>query len=183
MKRVLLDVDGVLADFVGPVLDVIYDVTGRTFRHEDVTTCDFAACLGLSADEKRWVANAISNEPGWWSSLPVLPGAHEGVAELQQIADVYIVTSPWDGCRTWLHERKEWLRRHFGINKRRVFSLDEKHFVSGDILIDDKTENVRAWAEAHPCALAVQWRTPHNRLDGWTGASTRSWEQLVEWAR
>ncbi len=194
MKRVLLDVDGVLADFIGRVCATIYNLSGLERTPEQVTEFDFCRSLALPADVARLVKRHISEEPGWWSSLEPLPGAVEGVARLREVADVYIVTSPWNSCRTWLHEREAWLATHFGIPHSRVIACSAKHLVAGDMLVDDKTETCAAWEheQAHMwqkpdgtqgMTFAVQWQTPHNRRDEWDGKATRSWAELVEWAR
>lgn len=184
-KTVLLDVDGVLCDFVGGVLDLCASELERTFQREQITRFDFAACLGLSAEEKRIATSPISHRAGWWSSLPILPGAQDGVARLMEIAEVYIVTSPWNSCPTWLHEREAWLRKHFDIPHSRVLAGSAKHLVAGDVFIDDKTETVAKWEErwGGEDGRAVQWITPHNRLDMWSGYSTNDWGCLVEWCR
>jgi hypothetical protein len=66
MKRILLDVDGVLAGFIPAVLSLVHELTGRQHVPEDVTAFDFAASLGLTADEKRQVTHEISHREGWW---------------------------------------------------------------------------------------------------------------------
>lgn len=184
MKRVLLDVDGVLADFIGPVLDLVRETTGRVHTREQVTAFDFAATLGLSRDESALVKRQLSTRAGWWASLPVLDGAVDGVERLRAVADVYIVTSPWNSCPTWLHERESWIAKHFGIRHSNVIACSAKHVVSGHMLVDDKTETLREWSRVHGHlgGFAVQWQTPHNRADEWSGLATQSWDQLVEWA-
>lgn len=184
MKRVLLDCDGVLADFIGPVLELVAEATGRTHAREDVTVFDFAASLMLTPGEKCDVTHAISNRAGWWSSLPVFAGAQNGVARLRNIAEVFVVTSPWNSCPTWLHEREAWLKKHFGIPHSHVLVGSAKHIVAGHMLIDDKTETLREWSRhnGHLGGVGVQWATPHNRVDEWAGLSTCDWDQLLGWA-
>lgn len=182
MTRILLDCDGVLADFIGPVLELVREHTGREHARADVTGFGFAAALKLSADENRIVTDAISNRAGWWSSLPVLPGAREGVARLRELGEVYIVTSPWNSCATWLHEREAWLKKHFDIPHSRVLAGSAKHLVAGQWFVDDKTSTLHDWQSEND-GVAVQWATPHNRRDGWLGPSTSSWEQLTAWVK
>jgi 5'-nucleotidase len=192
-KTILLDVDGVLADFTGPVCALASQVTRRDLKPENVTRFDFAACLDLTPEEKREVVRAIV-APGFWRSLPVFDGAIDGVRRLREVANVYICTSPWNSCPTWLHEREAWLYEHFGIPHANVIATGAKYRVSGDMLVDDKTETLVLWDHHQGCwwqnpdgtrgeSRAVQWQTPHNRLDEWDGPSTRSWDQLLEWVR
>lgn len=192
-KTVLLDCDGVLANYVEPVLDLVYERTGRGYTAADVTSFDFAKALKLAPDEARDVKAAVSDREGWWSRLPVLPGAQEGVAKLRQVAHVYIVTSPWNSCRTWLWEREAWLKKHFNLPHSNVIAGSAKHLVFGDIFVDDKTEACERWDYENGAywrdkagepreSFAVQWITPHNRLDGWEGRATNSWDELIGWA-
>ncbi len=194
MKRVLLDCDGVLSDFIGSVCDLVRCHGGGNRTPAEVTEFDFCKSLNLDVDVAREVKREISTTPGWWSSLKVLPGALEGVAALREVADVYIVTSPWNSCRSWLCQRETWLKRHFDIPHARVIATSAKHLVSGDMLVDDKTETCVAWDLEQGAAWrmpdgssgetrAVQWQTPHNRRDAWSGHSTSSWAQLLEWCK
>lgn len=160
---VLVDVDGVLADFIGPYLDVIHTLTGRRYTREQVTSWSVTDALGLSDEEHHALGHHVVSTPGFCASLPVLPDARDGIERLRSVAEVYIVTSPWKG-RHWAGERLEWLREHFGINERHVVQCRAKHLVHGDVLVDDRTSTVQEWYEARG-GVPVLWDTPHNRLD------------------
>ena len=194
MKRVLLDCDGVLADFIGSVLDAVADEIGIRYTHEDIKEFNFTKALNLDADVARRVKRTISEGPGWWFALAPFPEAIEGVAKLREVANVYIVTSPWNSHPNWLHEREAWLKKHFGIPHSHVVACSAKYIVSGDLLVDDKTDALVKWEDEQKSwwqnedgtkgeTFGVQWQTPHNRLDEWSGRSTRSWSELLEWAR
>jgi 5'(3')-deoxyribonucleotidase len=177
MRRptVLLDCDGVLADFVGGLLPMLSAIAQRDVLREHVTHFDIGASLGFTAQQASSFKRMISGSRGWCEALPVLAGAVDGVRELREIADVYIVTSPWNSCPTWTHEREVWLRRHFDIPHANVLHVSAKHLVRGDVFVDDKTSTVIAWHKAHPEATALRWSTPHNRLDEYAGSSTNDW--------
>ncbi len=192
--RVLLDCDGVLADFIGGVCAAVFYETGRHVAPEQVTRFDFVKELNLDEQSARAVKRHISDEQGFWRYLNVYPGAVAGVKALQSVAEVYIVTSPWNSCPTWLHDREWWLREHFDIPHSHVIACSAKHLVAGDMLVDDKTSTLLEWEDEQSMTwqlpdgstgrtFAVQWETPHNRFDGWLGRSTNSWAQLVEWAQ
>jgi 5'(3')-deoxyribonucleotidase len=193
-KRILLDCDGVLADFIGEVIETIVAHGGPRHVHADVIEFNFSTALKLDPDLARLVKRTISKDPGWWIGLDPFQEAIEGVAKLREVADVFVVTSPWNSCQTWLFERESWLKQHFDIPHSHVLAGSAKHIVSGHMLVDDKTEACAAWDDEQSAAwqmpdgtreesFAVQWQTPHNRLDEWHGRSTRSWSELLEWAR
>src|SRR3990167_2542237 len=182
MKRVLVDCDGVLADFISRVCETIEFHGGGKFMPDQVTEFNFAKALQLGPFLASAVKKTISNEPGWWSSLRPFPEAVDGVARLQEIAEVYVITAPWNSCKTWLHDREAWLKKHFGIPHSHVLVGSAKHLVSGDLFVDDKTDALHAW-NANQGGIAVQWQTPHNRLDALSGHSTRSWDELIGWGQ
>lgn len=177
--RVLLDCDGVLADFIGSALITVNNLFGTSYVHDDVTQFDIAASLGLSKEAGARMKRVIGSAPRFAADLAVFPGAVAGVKALREIADVFVVTSSWDSNETWEFDRKAWLRRNFDIHHHEIVFTAAKHICVGDFLVDDKTSTVEKWQAHHPCGMAVQWQTPHNRLDGWTGRSTKSWAELV----
>jgi 5'(3')-deoxyribonucleotidase len=178
--RVLIDVDGVLADFIGAVLPIVERITGGRYIHEHVTHFDFSASLGLTKEHAAAVKRKIGETAGFAISLQPLGGAIDGVRRLRSIADVYVVTSPWNSNATWTHEREAWLKRWFDIPHSHVIHTSAKYVCLGDVFVDDKTEAVDEWRAAHPQGVAVQWSTPHNRLDLWDGPSTNDWSHLIE---
>lgn len=178
--RVLLDVDGVLADFIGGALAIINRLFDTKHVHADITEFDIAASLGLDAHQSSMMKHAIGSTSRLAAGLSVFPGAVDGVLRLREIADVYVVTSSWDSNETWEYDRKAWLRRHFDIGHHNIVFTAAKHLVLGDVLVDDKTSTLDVWREAHPAGVAVQWSTPHNRRDLWDGPSTSDWSFLVD---
>jgi 5'(3')-deoxyribonucleotidase len=180
--RVLLDGDGVILAFIGGLIPVINDLLGRRYTVEQVTTCDFVTSLGLSVEEGDAVKRWIDNSRGWCESLESLPGAQEGVARLQEISDVHIVTSPWNSCPTWTHEREACLWRHFKIPSQRVHHSSAKYLFKGDVFVDDKTDHVVVWRNEYPFAKALRWLTPHNLQDEYVGTSTNHWGTVLDYA-
>lgn len=177
--RVLVDCDGVLADFMSSALEIINATLGTAHELSAITQCSFADALDLRASEAAAVKRAIGASPRLADRLPVYSGAIEGMRKLREVAEVYIVTSSWDSNETWEYDRKAWLKRHFDIHHHEIVFTAAKHLVYGDMLVDDKTSTVAAWRQAFPWGLAVQWVTPHNRLDAWDGHFTDSWDELV----
>lgn len=178
-KTILLDVDGVLADFVAGFLALLESELGIKATREQVAHFDIGASLGLSREHSSQVKRALGSRVGFARELDIYPGAVEGVRLLEPIADVYIVTSPWNSNPTWMHDREHWLEKHFGIPHSRVIHTSAKYRVSGDVLVDDKTDTLGKWRDVQG-GLPVQWETPHNRLDRWMGISTNNWFELRE---
>lgn len=162
-KRVLLDVDGVLADFHSAAVDLMEALFGLRIPIERFVTWDVTDVLNkVQRDE----CNAAIARPGFATSIKPCKGATEGVLELRSFAEVLFVTSPHVMSPTWAHERTEWLRRHFDASHGEVIHAFRKHSVSGDVFLDDKPSNVLDWQEHNLNGIGLLWDTPYNRLEG-----------------
>jgi 5'(3')-deoxyribonucleotidase len=181
--RILIDVDGPMADFVAPALEAIFQVTGRRFKASDhVNGWDLFSGLGLSDDETKEVFRAMQ-VPGLCLGIPMVEGAREGIEELRKVADVWAVTSPFGG-EHWMHERDAWLVRNLGFHKKDVLHVrgESKHGVFGNMLIEDKVDTLRAWQAAWPAETPVLFELSYNKNEGWSGAAVDDWPSLVAWA-
>ncbi len=179
--RVLLDSDGVVSDWIGGVLDVVREISGRIHYHDEVTTWLKLHQLGLTATQQKELEERIA-EPGFCESLEELPGAREGVRRLREHADVHFVTSPWVSCPTWTFERTAWLQRHGYITDfKEVTHTYAKELVRGDFLVDDKPENVKKWSAANPDGQGFIWTQPWNRYAD--GYKIGSWDNLIGYVR
>jgi len=196
MPRVLVDVDGVLAQYIRASLLELGRVCGPRDLVEDTApewngwpeTFPSWDMFDVFPDEReRLVLLDLWYRKGFCRGLEPFPGAQEGITKLQRVAHVVAVTtsmySPW-----WHTERTEWLQEHFNIGEGdliftpRVKGL--KHPIDGDLFIDDKTSTVRTWAAHHPDKQAVLWRRTYNENDVVPGAlHTNDWDQVVEAAR
>jgi rfaE bifunctional protein nucleotidyltransferase chain/domain len=157
--RVLLDLDGVLVDFVGEIMRRL--CPGKSYR--DFEGCyDLAETLGVPTDLYSMVG------PDFWESCPWMP---DGQAILRAAvtavgsSQVYLCSSPTHesssamGKLRWIehHLGDEWLRRY-------VFTPVKQLCAGPDvILIDDCDDNLEAFDDAGGRSVAVS--RPWN--DGW----------------
>lgn len=173
--KVLLDCDGLLADFTGEALRRINKKLGTTFSPEHVTQWDAAEALGI---DKKLFWDTVK-EPGFCRSLPVLPCAREAVAQLKEIADVTVATSPMHSS-TWHWERVEWLH-DFGIPHHDIIFAHDKTHVHGDILIDDKLSTIEAWTNKFTSSGGLLWDAPYNQTSSLpiNALRVRSWTEVL----
>jgi len=158
--RLLLDVDGVLADFLAPSLSILARLSGRTYVYDDFKTWDIFDTVPREFEKPFFDA---VNQPGWCRSLPVYEGAVAGVRPLIEVTDLYVVTSPMNHVPTWMFEREGWLQEHFGVHHKRVVHTSAKFLCLGDVLVDDRPANIEAWEAEHPGGLGLLWDQPYNR--------------------
>jgi 5'(3')-deoxyribonucleotidase len=182
MARILLDVDGVLAEFTHHLCDQIAQHCEKP-NPGSFSEWDFIAAH-LDDNQKK-VAEGILSDASFWASQPLVPGAQEAVERFVRAGhDVHIVTSPWLSCQTWADTRMTWLFKNLGIKSKSVHIASSKHIYNGDIFVDDKIDHVRAWKHEQtinemyerqaflfdaPYNRCMQW---HPRLCGWTDHST-----------
>lgn len=180
MKRILLDVDGVLGDFTAMAVREVNNLFDTSFTVADVTQFDFAAALGLTASQAADVKRIIAGTAGLCTSIVPYPGAAEAVERLKSIAPVYVVTAPWHSSPTWVHERTRWITRHFDVGPNQQIHTSAKYAVRGAMLVDDKASAVERWQAENPEDVGVFWASPHNRSETCTARHVSSWEALVE---
>lgn len=176
--RVLLDVDGVLADFVTPALEVMKNVTGKPLPEDVLEDWDIFRSVDKSLQSH--IYDEFKKE-GWCYALKPYPGAIKGVSRLREIADVYFVTSPMHGPH-WAYERTKWLIDLFNAKTGHVISTNAKYVCRGNVLIDDKTSHIVKWGEHHPDALRILWKQPYNEKDTPRGPviHTNDWDKAHE---
>lgn len=175
MKDLLLmsDVDGVLADFTGAVLEYINNYCGTSFVHAHVTDWSYKKALGLPDHVWNACVKHITS-PGFAYGLELLPGG----VELKELVrdglpcELLFCTSPWWSSQTWQHDRGKWLMKHFGKEHgRSVMQGHQKFYVTGKqgtFFVDDKLEALKDWSNAQHARRAPEpwqallWDAPYN---------------------
>ena len=162
-----IDVDGVLADFAGALLDE-FPLDLPEHPPWDI--------IKLYPPEVRSEVYERLSDPAWWVELPLVDGAKEGIRYLHGLGhELVYVTAPWDGCEGWEDARREWLRRHFDVPPELVHPIKEKYLVPANYLIDDKPENVSSYSHERPDATVYLYETLFNQ--------NFRWPLRVTWAR
>jgi 5'-nucleotidase len=138
---VLVDMDGVLADFDAEVL-------ARLAAHHPHVPRATRQNFYIAEDypEHTALLRQISSEPGFFAALPLVDGALEG---WQRIVDLgyhpRVCTSPLRRNRHCEAEKLGWLEKHFApvhgeAVAREAIVTRDKHLCDGIALIDDRPE-------------------------------------------
>ena len=120
MKRIYIDLDGVVADFdKGKAEHPMGGVTPFRGRPDKL--------------------------PGVYEHLDPIVGSIDAVNKLldSDLYDVYFLsTAPWDNPEAWTHKRL-WIAKYFDEKKirKRLILCHHKNFLKGDYLIDDRRFN------------------------------------------
>lgn len=160
--RVGVDVDGVLCDLHTPCFEVAKEMFGLDLSTSMMDEWDFEKLLPQDRIQEFWDR---MGEPGFMHQAKPLAGAVEGLAELMEYADVYVVTAYLSNGKQWVHDRDQWVMDHFKIPRHKMVHTKAKHTFNGRMLIDDKPQNIWQWmhddytvANAKP----VLWARPYN---------------------
>jgi 5'(3')-deoxyribonucleotidase len=178
-RRFLLDCDGILSDFCSACFNLIEQHTGDKHTHEEVTHWDVFKVLGK--EHLKPLMKERVTKSGWCSNFPLYEGAQKFVKQLQDLGEVVIVTSPMT-VPHWAYERELWLTEHFGIPKDHIVHTEGKHYIAGDVFIDDADTNCKSWKTEYPDKLVLLWDAPYNRDVDLTGTNivrVKGWEEAL----
>src|SRR5574338_196722 len=174
--RILLDCDGILADFATPYLELIEQLTGFQYNTENLTNVEFLKGLDLECIDKD--IRKLVYKKGYCRNIPVYEGAKKGVKMLQEIGEVVIVTSPMVGGPYWMFERAEWLNTHFGIKKENLIFATKKECVRGDIFVDDHPNMYEKWnKENGPKSMICKYYGSYETIPSNENGKAFMWER------
>jgi 5'-nucleotidase len=138
---ILIDQDGVLADFEGEFLDewkIKYPDLNYIPLEERTT-------FKLSDQYPRELTHLVKGlvrEKQFYRRLPLISGAKEAITEMRdKDHQIYICTSPLNPYQNCILEKYEWVEEHLGTDwTNRLIVTKDKTLVRGDLLIDDNPE-------------------------------------------
>jgi len=166
MARLLCDVDSTLNRWANHAFDEIELVLSRPSPKLEELTKGYDI-MALLDEEQEELLKIMLSGPTFWATLPVIPGAQEGIRAIEDAAhEVFYVTSPWIDCETWEHERRTWLAMHFGADYKHVIPIHRKELVQGDVFVDDRPDKVKDWLTANPYGAALLYAQPYNEKEG-----------------
>lgn len=152
--RVLCDMDDVLNNFLGYLLKVYNQRNGTNIKRSDIKDWDISQFVDISIFD-------IIKEEGFFERIPEKGKAIKTLKELIKSTkyDVYIVTA----CTTdtELEQKFKWFEKMLpDFDKNRIIRCKEKEIIRGDVLIDDKLDNLY---RCEPYMKCVVFDMPHNR--------------------
>ncbi|XP_038675185.1 5'(3')-deoxyribonucleotidase, mitochondrial-like isoform X3 [Scyliorhinus canicula] len=143
--RVLVDMDGVLADFEGGFLQKFRDAYPKepSIELQDRRGFWVSAQYGELHPDLCEKAISIWESKNFFIDLEPIPGAVEAVKEMANMkdTDVFICTSPIKKYKYCPYEKYAWVEKHFGKEFLELMVLTrDKTLVAGNLLIDDKPD-------------------------------------------
>lgn len=164
--RVLVDMDGVIADFEGGFLKKYKE----SFPNEPFLSLEDRRGFWVSTQYGDMRSDLCEKAISIWESqhffmdLEPLPGGVEAVKEMSKMenTDVFICTSPIKHYGHCPYEKYAWVEQHLGSEfLEQVILTRDKTIVTGDILIDDKPDILGV--ESNPSWEHVLFTACHNK--------------------
>lgn len=190
--RVLIDMDGVIADFEKSLTDTYktenpdLQVLGDEHRRGLGIAEQYAHHFSIIEQNKL---RDIMTRKNFFKNLPAIPKAVEQVHKLlenTQDYDCFICTSPLVHNPHCTSEKLEWIKKHFGeAFGKKVIITNDKTVVNGDFLVDDKEEITGAQV---PNFTHILVRATHNQHVSGLGENEprlilEEWEDLEDMMR
>ena len=161
MKTILLDIDGVIANFDAALLDVlkyIHNIDIDLMKLKSWDIFDIPEVRVLENDIFRCIemSRAIYN-------MDLYDGAIEFVDTLRIMGRVIACTASIYPT-TFPSERAAWLIGKVGFNVNDIIFAKDKSMVKGDVFIDDNLSNIINWGAENPSSLALHFQTPFRNV-------------------
>lgn len=173
--HIVLDIDGVLADFVGGLCPVVSDALGREVLEEHIT--EYYVTDALQIEPAIWAALWEAHEHRLYAESLPYPGIHEGLKALASLGRLSIHTGrpPQAEAAT-----REWIVRHLDLPVDVRFLSGAAKYTSAhhvDYFVDDYLEDIVAASAGHGFIMDRPW----NRTGA--PATVRRVSSLLEVAR
>ena len=166
-KRLIVDMDGVLANVYSQFLDFEEKEFGIRQPIENLMGRPEAEVF---KNERKYVLSK-----GFFRNAPVMEGCLEVMKELNKKYNLFIVSAAMEFPNS-LPEKYEWLAEYFPfISWKQIVFCGSKTVIRGDIMIDDHYKNLD-----HFAGQAILFTQPHNfghddrghtRVDSWNEIS------------
>ena len=151
-KRLLVDMDGVLAD--------VYKQFIAMEEKESGIKLPIEILFGKPEYEVFKNGRKHVNTKGFFRNAPLMNGCVEVMKKLNEKYDVFIVSAAMEFPNS-LPEKYEWLAEHFSfITWQQIVFCGSKTIVYGDIMIDDHYKNLDNFK-----GQTILFTQPHNKMN------------------
>lgn len=178
--RILVDMDGVLADFEGGFLE-IWQREHPDKAHLPRQERKSFFLVRQYPKEFRSIIWDIILAPGFFASFPPIPGGLEAVQEILALGhEVFICSSPMLGNPTCASDKFNWIEARLGRDwSARLILATDKSLVDGDVLIDDRPGMAERGIQT-PTWTHILFDQPYNRhLEEQPRLDWSNWKEVL----
>ena len=166
MKRIAVDMDGVLADVYSQFLKMHLEEHGTELTWADVE----------GVPEREAIPNILKyvNTEGFFRTAPLMSGCQDFIKQLNEKYDLYIVSAAMEFPLS-LTEKQLWLNEHFPyITWKQMVFCGSKEIISADIMIDDHFKNLDYFK-----GDTLLFTQPHNKFsDVGKHRRVNNWQEI-----
>jgi len=165
-KRILVDMDGVLADVYHRFFDRHEEETGVRKKMDEI--------IGLKEGEAFPLLQKWVTIPGFFRTIPVMPGSQRVMKLLNQKYEVIVVSMATEFPES-LTDKQLWLHDNFPfISWRQSVFCGNKSLINADIMIDDHFKNLDNFD-----GETIMFIQPHNiNSSSHNHKTVCSWEEI-----
>ena len=147
------DIDGVLNNLMGVVIDVYNDRYGTDYTLNDITTYNIDNCLEPSVAKQ---IKAIFNEPNIWDKVKPIAASQDALQKLiNKGHQVYLVT---DHNPDTYGEKVAWVQRFYPfIEPSKIICIKDKWLLRADIMIEDCLQTLLTKPYYHRILVDHPW--------------------------
>ncbi|OHD23868.1 MAG: hypothetical protein A2Y38_17415 [Spirochaetes bacterium GWB1_59_5] len=189
---VLVDMDGMVVDFLAPMFVIHKDLTGDTITAADIVKVNLSEVPALAVSHAA-MHNTMASR-GFFRHLKPIPGALEAVQAMTEFAEVVLVTALPHSVQpapSAAEDKLAWCDQHLSFieHSHIVFaSSKQKPRIKANLILDDHPNTLVNYAAAWPNALAVGISYPYNKhaegervvlFDGHADPA-KAWREMTE---
>lgn len=161
---IAVDMDGVLADTETHFIQYYEAESGEKVERHTL--------LGVPESQAfpdKTAVNRFVHTPGFFRTLPLIPGGVYAIKTLMEYFDVFIVSAAMEFPLS-LYEKKLWLEEYFPfVSWKNIVFCGDKSIIKTDYLIDDHLKNLDNFS-----GIPLMFTASHNvysrqyhRLNNW----------------
>ena len=152
--KVLIDMDDCINNFISHLCKIYNQQTGKHVTPSQIKDWDITKVMGQKGMD-------VIKENGFFYEIPQKRQSIKTIKDLinSDKYDVYVITA----CNSIseLQEKNDWFDKFLpSFNKDRIIKCKEKDLIRGDVLIDDRYENLKM---CEPFMKCIIFDMAHNR--------------------
>ena len=168
MKRISIDMDGVIANVYSQFAKMYAAETGKVKTAAEITGIPEGVAF-------KHVLQYV-NSPGFFRHAPLMEDCQGAVQKLNDHYKIFIVSAAMEFPDS-LMEKQSWLNEHFPfISWQQMVFCGSKEIIKADIMIDDHFKNLNFFD-----GETILFTQPHNKLaDAGIHKRVNNWKEIEQ---
>lgn len=163
--RIIVDVDNTL-NCLSDYFIYTIEKMGYTYDISKYTTYNVEYGIDVAPEKQLKLRDKIFNSKKFWSSIPILHNAYQGLHYLNNYHKVIIATVPWIFNEDHKQWKTEWILEHFlFITLNQILFVKNKWELDADVIIEDKEETLQKCYDKGMITIVVNQVYNRNLID------------------